>query len=144
MTSKADFTEEEWTRLKRAPFVAGLAISLADPGGPIEAVKETSATLKTVRSAECGGRGEFVGSLAREVVEEATHRKNPLGGFKPSKGANAGVGDPRGAPRGQRHRLREGGTGRRRGDSANGCSRPRRRRRTPRRRVASWAGTPSG
>ena len=39
MTSKADFTEEEWVRLKRSPFVAGLAISLADPGGPIEAVK---------------------------------------------------------------------------------------------------------
>ena len=33
MTSKADFTDEEWTRLKRAPFVAGMAISLADPGG---------------------------------------------------------------------------------------------------------------
>ena len=48
MTSKADFTEEEWTRLKRAPFIAGMAISLADPGGPIEAFKETAATLKTV------------------------------------------------------------------------------------------------
>ena len=91
MTSKADFTEEEWTRLKRAPFVAGLAISLADPGGPIEAVKETSATLKTVRAGESGDHGELVGALARDVLEEAGHRKNPLGGFKPSKGANAGV-----------------------------------------------------
>ena len=43
MTSKADFTDEEWARLKRAPFVAGMAISLADPGGPIEAFKESSA-----------------------------------------------------------------------------------------------------
>ena len=91
MTSKADFTDDEWTRLKRAPFVAGMAISLADPGGPIEAVKETSATLKTVRAAESGDRGELVGTLAREVVEDAGHRKNPLGGFKPSKGATAGV-----------------------------------------------------
>jgi hypothetical protein len=91
MTSKADFTDAEWTRLKRAPFVAGLAISLADPGGPIEAVKETSATLKTVRAAESGGRGELAGALASEVVQDAGHRKNPLGGFKPSKGANAGV-----------------------------------------------------
>ena len=64
MTSKTDFTDEEWTRLKRAPFVAGMAISLADPGGPIEAAKETSATLKTVRGAESGGRGELVGGLA--------------------------------------------------------------------------------
>src|SRR5215213_2210128 len=57
MTGKTDFTDEEWARLKRAPFVAGMAISLADPGGPIEAVKETAATLKTVRAAEGGDRG---------------------------------------------------------------------------------------
>jgi hypothetical protein len=87
-----DFTDEEWTRLKRAPFVAGMAISLADPGGPIEAVKETSATLKTVmHEAEGGGRGEFVGAIAREVADEARQRKNPIGGFKPKSGATAGV-----------------------------------------------------
>ena len=91
MTSKADFTEEEWARLKRAPFVAGMAISLADPGGPIEAVKETAATLKTVRAAEGGDRGELVAAMAREVVADAGQRKNPLGGFKPTGGANAGV-----------------------------------------------------
>ena len=71
MTSKTDFTEEEWARLKRAPFVAGMAISLADPGGPIEAVKETAATLKTVRGAEGGDRGELVAEMAREVVADA-------------------------------------------------------------------------
>jgi hypothetical protein len=92
MTSKADFTDEEWTRLKRAPFVAGMAISLADPGGPIEALKETAATLKTVLgAAEEGGRGELVDAVAREVAEDARQRKSPLAGFKPGKGANAGV-----------------------------------------------------
>ena len=92
MTSKADFTEEEWARIKRAPFVAGMAISLADPGGPIEAVKETAATLKTViAAADHGGRGDFVDGIAREVADEARQRKNPLSGFKPTKGANAGV-----------------------------------------------------
>ena len=92
MTSKADFTDEEWTRIKRAPFVAGMAISLADPGGPIEAVKESSATLKTVMgAAEQGGRGELVDAVADEVAAEARQRKNPLSGFKPSGAANAGV-----------------------------------------------------
>ena len=91
MTSKADFTDDEWARIKRAPFVAGMAISLADPGGPIEAVKETSATLKAVRGAEGGGRGELPRAIAAEVLAEAGQRKNPLGGFKPSSGANAGV-----------------------------------------------------
>jgi hypothetical protein len=92
MTSKADFTDEEWTRLKRAPFVAGMAISLADPGGPIEALKETSATLKTVlRAAEGGGRGELVDAIAREVAEDTRQRRSPMAGFKPSRGATAGV-----------------------------------------------------
>ena len=92
MTSKADFTDEEWTRLKRAPFVAGMAISLADPGGPIEALKETAATLKTVLgAAEEGGRGELVDAVAGEVAADARERKSPLAGFKPGKGANAGV-----------------------------------------------------
>jgi hypothetical protein len=90
MTSKADFTEDEWTRLKRAPFVAGMAISLADPGGPIEVVKETAATLKSVRdAAESGGRGELIEAIAQEVVAEARERKNPVRDFKP-KGALAG------------------------------------------------------
>jgi hypothetical protein len=90
MTSKADFSEQEWTRLKRAPFVAGMAISLADPGGPIELVKETAATLKTVRdTAESGGRGELIDAVAREVVAEARQRKNPLQDFR-AKGALAG------------------------------------------------------
>jgi hypothetical protein len=92
MTSKTDFTDEEWTRLKRAPFVAGMAISLADPGGPIEAVKETMATLKTVlRAAEEGGRGELVDAIARDAADDARQRKSPLAGFKPGKGATAGV-----------------------------------------------------
>ena len=92
MTSKADFTDEEWARLKRAPFVAGMAISLADPGGPIEAVKETSATLKTVlRAAEEGSRGELVDAVASDAAADLRERKSPLASFKPSKGANAGV-----------------------------------------------------
>ena len=91
MTSKSDYSEAEWTRLKRAPFLAGMAISLADPGGPIELVKETAATLKTVRSAAGeGGRGELVDALAQEVVAETAQRKNPLHDFKPAKGALAG------------------------------------------------------
>ena len=90
MTSKADFTDEEWTRLKRAPFVAGMAISLADPGGPIELVKETAATVKSVReAADSGGRGELVDALAKEAVADTGQRKNPLHDFKP-KGALAG------------------------------------------------------
>jgi hypothetical protein len=91
MTTKADFTSEEWARLERAPIVAGMAISLADPGGPIEAIKETSASLKTVlETARAEGESELVASVAKEVVEKAQRRQSPLGDFKP-RGAQAPV-----------------------------------------------------
>jgi hypothetical protein len=87
MTGKADFTEDEWARLKRAPFVAGMAITLADPGGPIEVVKETAAALRVVT--EAGDRGALVGALAAEAAADAKARHNPLADFKP-KGTLAG------------------------------------------------------
>jgi hypothetical protein len=90
MTGKTDFTEEEWTRLKRSPFVAGMAISLSDPGGPIELVKETAATLRTVTGpAAQGDRGELVTAVAAEVAAEAKASKYPLSDFW-AKGALAG------------------------------------------------------
>jgi hypothetical protein len=89
MTTRNDFSEEEWERLGRAPLVAGMAISLADPGGPIEALKETGAALKTVlETAQGGGHGEFVQAVARDVAEKARHRENPMAGFRPT-GAQA-------------------------------------------------------
>src|SRR3954447_2088452 len=81
MTDKAAFSEEEWKRLKRAPFVAGMAISFADPGGPIELAKETAATLRTVVNA--GDRGEFVAAVAGEAEADARAHQNPLKDFKP-------------------------------------------------------------
>jgi hypothetical protein len=90
MTTKTDFTEEEWTRLGRAPVVAGMAISLADPGGPIETIKESSAALRTVLEAAQGGRyGDFVRAVASDFTEKAKHRQNPMAHFRP-KGPGAG------------------------------------------------------
>jgi hypothetical protein len=89
MTTKTDFTEEEWVRLGRAPLVAGMAISLADPGGPIESIKESTAAIRTVISAaESGEHGDFVQAIARDVADKARNRQNPLAGFRPT-GADA-------------------------------------------------------
>ena len=90
MATKADFTDEEWIRLGRAPVVAGMAISWADPGGPIETIKESSAALNTVlEAAQQGTYGGFVQEVARDFAEKARHRRDPMAGFKP-KGPEAG------------------------------------------------------
>ena len=72
VTVKGDFPEDEWARVVRAPFVAGLAISLADPGGPIEAFKETT----DFEAADLEGalldraKARAMGVRARERVEK--------------------------------------------------------------------------
>jgi hypothetical protein len=83
MTSRADFTDEEWARLGRAPLLAAMAISLADPGGPIEAIKELGAASKTLlEAAREGGFGEFVQSVAQDVTAKLGRRENPMADFK--------------------------------------------------------------
>jgi hypothetical protein len=89
VTTKSDFTEEEWTALTRAPMVAGMAITLADPGGPIEVVKEASAVLKFATGTASEEREDLVGEIAQEMRGQVEQRKNPAGDFKP-RGAMAG------------------------------------------------------
>jgi hypothetical protein len=89
MSTKADFTDDEWATLLRAPILAGMAITFADPGGPIEVVKETSAVLKVIQGSSGEGRDDVVGEIARDVLAHAQERKNPVGEFK-AKGALAG------------------------------------------------------
>jgi hypothetical protein len=82
VTTKTDFTEDEWTRVLRAPMVAGMAISLADPGGPIEATKETMATVRTATNPP--SREQLLTEVALELQAEVQQHHNPLKGFKPT------------------------------------------------------------
>jgi hypothetical protein len=82
VTTKNDFTEDEWSRIVRAPFVAGMAISLADPGGPIEATKETMATLKSATNPP--SREQLLAEVALDISAMTQRRQSPLGGYRPA------------------------------------------------------------
>jgi hypothetical protein len=88
VTTKDDFTEDEWSRIVRAPMVAGLAISLADPGGPIEAAKETMATMKNATNPP--SREQLLAEVALEIQSMAQARKNPIKGYKPTSDRDPG------------------------------------------------------
>jgi len=87
MTTKSDFTEEEWTRVRRAPFVAGMAISLADPGGPIELAKESAASLKSATNPP--SREQLLADIALDIQAMTQQRQNPLSDFKPTDASQA-------------------------------------------------------
>ena len=88
MTSKSDFPDDEWARVIRAPLVAGMAIMLADPGGPIEATKETMASIRTATNPPT--REQLVTEVALEVQTEVQAKRNPLKGFKPDGTSSPG------------------------------------------------------
>jgi hypothetical protein len=91
VTTKSDFSEEEWSRILRAPFVAGLAISLADPGGPIEAAKESMATVKSATNPS--SRVQLVTEVALDIQAEVQQKRNPLQGYRPSSEGTAPSGE---------------------------------------------------
>jgi hypothetical protein len=88
MTTKSDFTEEEWIRVRRAPFVAGIAISLADPGGPIELAKESTASLRSATNPPT--REQLLAEIALDIQAMTQQRQNPLSDFKPTNASLAG------------------------------------------------------
>ena len=89
MTVKADFSEDEWARVARAPLVAGLAISLADPGGPIESAKESMAMIRTATNPP--SREQLLSEIALDLQDMTQHKKNPLSDFKLAKDSAPGA-----------------------------------------------------
>ena len=91
VTTKSDFPEADWGRILRAPFVAGLAISLADPGGPIEGAKESMATIKAATNPP--SREQLVTEVALDIQAELQQKRNPLKGYRPSLEGTAPTGE---------------------------------------------------
>jgi hypothetical protein len=88
MTSKSDFTEEEWVRVIRAPLVAGMAISLADPGGPIEAAKESMASIRSATNPP--SREQLLTEVALDIQAQVQQHHNPIKGYRPTGDAPPG------------------------------------------------------
>ncbi len=67
MSLKNEMSKEAWEQVMLAPFIAGFAVTAADPGGLIGAVQESAAMAKALRSAE---EASAEGSVASEILAE--------------------------------------------------------------------------
>ncbi len=83
MATKDDFSPDDWAALVRAPLIAGLAISLADIGGPIELTKESMAAMKSVLEPVGGDQPALVAAIRADFEAQAKDRHNPVKGYKP-------------------------------------------------------------
>ena len=52
MSSKSDYTQEEWALLARAPFMTGMIVSLASPSGITGVLGESMVVTKALLAAE--------------------------------------------------------------------------------------------
>jgi hypothetical protein len=59
---------------------------LADPGGPIELAKETTASLKSATNPP--SREQLLTDIALDIQSMAQERQNPLTDFKPTSGSD--------------------------------------------------------
>ena len=74
--SRSDFTDEEWTRLKRAPFV--IAVVRASPQDVDRAIE---AAWAEVRRTKRGRGGRLAALLVEELVAEDPSSTDPLAGL---------------------------------------------------------------
>jgi hypothetical protein len=89
VTSKTSFTDDEWERVLRAPMVAGMAITIADPGGPIEISRETVATLRAATVPP--SQQELLAAAALDIQAMLQQKQNPARNFKPTSAPTAGT-----------------------------------------------------
>ena len=98
MSLKNEMSKEAWEQVMLAPFIAGFAVTAADPGGLIGAVQESAAMAKALRSAE---EASAEGSVASEILAEIKTSdgrglikaglKNMIKGRSPAEASEAAV-----------------------------------------------------
>ena len=68
MTTRDDYTDEEWTYLTAAPIMAGMYISAIASSGPIDTTSETAALAHAVGELmHRGSANELIGTLIDEI-----------------------------------------------------------------------------
>jgi len=67
MSTKADYTQEEWDLLMKSPVMAAMAVIAASPSGPIGAVKEMFAVGKGLWEGAEGTTNPLIAALVADL-----------------------------------------------------------------------------
>lgn len=76
MSSRSDYTDEEWNLLLQAPAMAGILMVTAAPSGPIGVFKELSTMGKWIlESAKTATPGSLVAAIVEDIRAIAERRR---------------------------------------------------------------------
>ncbi len=67
MSTRTNYSDEEWKAISGSPVAAGLLITLADASGPAGIAKEALAVGRTITESATGEAPEIVRALAEDV-----------------------------------------------------------------------------
>src|SRR5262245_30259525 len=78
MTTKADFSSDEWKEIRGAPIMAGLAVVAASPSGPFGVVKEMLAMTKVLAGVKAqGASNELVKAIVSDLETAGREQSAP-------------------------------------------------------------------
>jgi len=90
MSTKADYTPEEWQVLYTAPPMVGLAIAAASPNGPIGVLKEMfSVGMAIAEILQKGSSNQLISALVDDMKQRGTSPEKPQMGTQHSPTALA-------------------------------------------------------
>jgi len=79
MSTKADYSADEWDLLRTAPMMAAIMVVTASPSGPVGLVKESAAASKMILEAAASANTPLLKSLAEDMESSLSIPKAPPG-----------------------------------------------------------------
>jgi len=79
MSTKADFSADEWDLLRSSPMMAGILVVAASPSGPIGMVKESAAAGKMILNVAGTAQTPLLKVLAEDMKTSMSMPKPPAG-----------------------------------------------------------------
>ena len=79
MSTKADFSADEWDLLRTAPLMASIIVVAASPSGPVGLIQESTAAGKMIIQAAQTAQTPLLKSLAEDLTQSMSIPKPPPG-----------------------------------------------------------------
>jgi hypothetical protein len=79
MSTKADFSADEWDLLRTSPMMAGILVVVASPSEPVGLVQESAAMSRMILEAANSAQTPLLKSLADDMKSSMSFTKAPPG-----------------------------------------------------------------